>query len=422
MAPMKALAATAAGAPPVRMAFLYFPNGMWPDAWTPKDTGANYTLSPSLEPLASVRDKVLVVSGLEKRASYQGDGHYAKTANFLTGAPITKTTGKDISAGGVSLDQFAAQRVGHLTPLPSLELGIDPVISGVDSNVGYTRLYGSYISWRAPNIPVAREINPRFVYERLFGSKESGADRIAMEDNRSLLDMALDDARRLRHRLGRDDQFKLDEYMDSVRSVEKRIEFATNPDPRDWHPETHPDPMAPPEEKLPKEYQEHVRLMMDLMTLAFQTDQTRIISFMFANAVSGRNFSFVNGVSGGHHDMSHHAKDPDKIKQYSLINKWHVEEFARMLSRMRDIKEGDSTLLDNSMILIGSGLSDGDRHDPKNLPILVGGGGGGALKTGQHLQYEGGTPLCNLYVSMMQAFGTPVENFGDSNGPLAGVV
>ncbi|MBI1785250.1 DUF1552 domain-containing protein [Candidatus Sumerlaeota bacterium] len=415
-------AAVAAPKPPVRMACLYFPNGVWPENWIPKEAGENYTLPFSLEPLAPAKDRVLVISGLDKAASRQGDGHYAKTANFLTGTPITKTVGKDISAGGISMDQLIAGKIGHLTPLPSLELGIDPVISGIDGNVGYTRLYGSYISWRSPTTPVAKEINPRFVYERLFGSAQTVGDAKARDrrrvERRSLLDAALDQARDLRRNLGRDDQIKMDEYLDSLRAVEKRIDFSSRPDPRDWKPESAPARMEAPAEKLPKDYREHVKLMLDLMVLAFQTDSTRVSTFMFANAVSGRSFSFLEGVEGGHHDLSHHGKDEKKIEGYSKINRWHVEQYVYLLDRLGSIREGEGTLLDHSMILMGSGLSDGDRHDPNNLPILLGGRGGGAIRSGRHLANPKNTPLCNLYLSMLECMGTSVDSFGDSAGYL----
>jgi hypothetical protein len=423
MAPARASTA-ATGKPPLRMACLYFPNGVWQDSWIPQDVGAEFVLPYALEPLEAHRSSINIYSGLDKAASRQGDGHYAKTANFLTGKPVTKTTGKDISAGGISMDQLAAQHLGHLTPLPSLELGIDPVISGIDSNVGYTRLYGSYISWRSANVPVAKEINPRFVYERLFGEKdETGrevrADR--QEDFGSILDLALDDAKRLRSRLGRDDQVKIDEYLESVRAVEKRIEFSLKPDPRDWKPTSSPDIPPTPDQKIPSDFREHVTLMLDLMVLAFQTDATRILSFMFANDVSGRNFSFLPGVSGGHHDMSHHEGKEEKINQYREINRWHVEQYAYLLDRLNAIPEGEGTLLDNCMILFGSSISDGNRHDPNNLPIVVAGKAGGKFNTGLHVASAKETPLCNLYHTMLDAMGVEIDAFGDSTGTLQNI-
>ncbi len=412
--------AAAEDKPPVRAAFIYFPNGVWEKGWNPEAEGKDYQLTPSLQPLADLRDDVLVLTGLDKKNSHGGDGHYAKTANFLTGMPVTKTTGKDISSGGISVDQLIAQHVGKLTPLPSLELGTEPVISGIDSNVGYTRLYGSYISWQTPNRPVAKEINPRLVYERLFGSKIS-SDSQKSESYRNLLDYVLEDARRLRPRLGRDDQFKMDEYLDSVRAVERRIQFAMEPTPRGWQPSLEDAQVAVPSPGIPRDFREHVDLMLDLMVLGFQTDATRVASFMFANDVSGRNFSFLDGVKGGHHELSHHENKEEKFQQYERIVTWHVEQYARLLAKLKAVPEGDSTLLDNCMILFGSSMSDGNRHDPDNLPILLGGRAGGTLETGRHLAYKGMVPLCNLYLSMLDRMGVEVESFGDSEGPLARV-
>jgi hypothetical protein len=359
---------------------------------------------------------VLVLSGLDKKLSVGGDGHYAKTANFLTGLKVTKTTGKDLSVGGVSVDQYVAAKVGRHTPLPSLELGIDPVISGIDVAVGYTRLYGSYIAWRDERTPLAKEINPGLVYRRLFGAKSSAAS----EADRALLDLTLEDARGLRRRLGRDDQFKLDEYLDSVRAVERQLEFHAKPAETRWvpvNPAVRPVAVADAT-GIPKDHQTHVKLMLDLMVLAFWSDSTRVTTFMFANDVSPKNFSFVDGVKGGHHDMSHHQKKPEKTDQYQRIVRWHVEQYAYLLGRLKGVAEGESTLLDNSMVLFGSSLSDGDRHDPNNLPILLGGRGGKAVTPGRHIASPKGTPLCNLYVSILNRAGAPVMAFGDSTGEL----
>lgn len=418
----RALAESVAAKPPTRTAFLYFPNGVWQEAWIPKTTGAEFELPFSLEPLAPHKSELIVLSGLDKANSREGDGHYAKTANFLTGMHVTKTTGKEINCGGISVDQLAAKQIGKLTPLPSLELGVDPVISGIDSNVGYTRLYGSYISWETATRPVAKEINPRMVYERLFGTSKTGSDLHAearkQDDYRSLLDSALEDANRLRGKLGRDDQFKLDEYLDSVRSVERRIEFASKPDTREWQATPGWENQPVPAAGIPHDFREHVRLMMDMLVLAFWTDSTRISTYMFANDVSGRNFSFLDGVHGAHHELSHHENNAEKIEQYKRINRWHCEEFAYLLDRMRSVKEGEGTLLDNSMLMFGCGMSDGNRHDPNNLPIILAGRAGGSITPGRHIASPANTPLCNLYTAMLDRMGAPVERFGDSNGKL----
>jgi len=232
-----------------------------------------------------------------------------------------------------------------------------------------------------------------------------------------LLDGVLDDARQLRQRVGASDRHRIDEYLSVVRSLEDRLERATRPDETPWQPRVPLDPAARPA-GVPKEHAEHVRLMLDMIALAFQTDTTRVSTFMFGNEVSNQNFSFLEGVKGGHHNLSHHQRKEDSLRQYGLINRWHVEQYAYLLRKLRDMKEGDGSVLDNSMILFGAGIRDGDRHDPHNLPLLLAGRGGRRLATGQHLVYGPDTPLANLYVAMLGAFGTPVDRFADSTGRL----
>ncbi|HVR72888.1 MAG TPA: DUF1552 domain-containing protein [Planctomycetota bacterium] len=416
---------------PVRMACLYMPNGVNPHAWTPEGTGRGFRLSEILEPLGPHREEVLVLTELMNAATRGGDGHYVKTAGWLTGTTITKTTGSRLDSGGASMDQVAAKRIGHLTPLPSLELGIEPVTTGVDTNVGYTRLYGSHIAWSTPTTPLAKEINPRLAFDRLF---RSGAQAKRPEDrgDRSVLDLVREDTRSLLNRLGHGDSAKLAEYLDSVRAVEKRIDFEEKRRAGEYmeDPEAqkevealggritdfYKDPAQASERRL--DHTEHVRLMLDIMVLAFWTDSTRVATFLFGNAVSGKNFSFLEGVRGGHHQISHHEKNPAKLEEYKRINTWHIHQLAYMLERMRSIREGDRTLLDNSMVLFGAGLRDGNAHDPHNLPILLAGRAGGTLQTGRHLVYPKKTPLCNLYSSMLRRMGTPVDRFGDSTGDL----
>jgi hypothetical protein len=272
-------------------------------------------------------------------------------------------------------------------------------------------------------MPVAKEIVPKLAYERLFGvmraTNRSRASTVQGEDNKALLDLVMEDASSLRRKLGRDDQYKLDEYLDSVRDVERRLEFFSKPDGREWHPDSEPEDIAAPKGE-PGDHQEHVRLMLDLMVMAFWTDSTRVSSFMFANDVSGKSFSkLIPGVSEGHHELSHHQNKAEKYEGYSKINRWHSEQFAYFLDKLKSIKEGDKTLLDNSMILFGSSFSDGNRHDPNNLPIILSGGAGGKIQGGRHIACEKNTPLCNLYVSMLDCMGTPVESFGDSTGALS---
>ena len=411
--------ASAAARAPVRMAVLYMPNGVREDMWTPEGEGQEFTLSPTLKPLADLQSELIVATNLWNQSAKGGEGHYIKTAGYLTCTTVSKTLGVDLNCHGISMDQLAAQRSGTQTPIPSLELGIAPVTTGVDTNVGYTRVYGSHISWSGPTSPVAKELNPRLVYERLLRSTRPGTG--SAKDDLLLLDEVQADARLLREKLGAADRQRLDEYLTGVRSVEERVGRAGKVRQTTWKPRT-PITSAPPPEEPPKQYAEHVRLMLDMIALSFQTDTTRIATFMFGNAVSNQSFSFVDGVSGSHHSLSHHMNDADKLRQYQIINRWHVEQYGYLLRRLHSMKEGGRSVLDNSMIVLGAGLRDGNKHDPHNLPVVLAGRAGGRLAAGRHLKYEKDTPLANLWLAMLDAFGAPVERFADSTGALKGVL
>jgi hypothetical protein len=419
MMPSAARAQSPAVKNPVRMAVLYMPNGVNIAHWYPKGVGRDFQLSPTLEPLAGLNDQILVLSNLWNAGAKGGDGHYCKESAILTCATIKKTPGVDIG-NGTSMDQLAAQKLGEHTPIASLELGIAPVAVGVDLAVGYTRIYGSHISWSNANTPLARELNPRGVYERLFRAGTAQAGDAAKLDT-LLLDRVLGDAKRLRAEVGAADGARLDEYLSVMRSIEQRVQRASGTEKRDWKPRTQLKLEAAPTDQ-PASHEEHCRLMLDMIATAFQSDTTRISTFMFGNAVSNVSFRFLEGVNLGHHDTSHHGKTEDKLRQYQIINRWHVTQYAYLLNKLKSMKEGDSTVLDNSMILFGSALSDGDSHNPHKLPLVLGGRGGGRIAAGQHLQYTDDTPLANLYVSMLDAFGAPVERFADSTGPLPGVL
>ena len=420
MVPSSALAASGKQSGlPVRLAVLYMPNGVNTTTWTPEGQGRDWKLSPTLEPLQDLKEQVLVVSNLWNAGANTGDGHYVKESSILTCTTISKTLGVDINMHGVSMDQLAAQRIADQTPLPSLELGIEPESTGVDTNVGYTRVYGSHIAWSSPTTPLAREINPRSVYERLFRAASPHGN--STKQDTYLLDRVLGQAKKLRTEVGAADRVRIDEYLSVVRSLEARMERASDPKRNTWKPRASLDSVVRPTD-APASHTEHVRLMLDMIAVAFQSDTTRISTFMFGNAVSGVNFRFLEGVTNTHHEISHHSKDPDKLKQYHLINKWHIDQFAYLMRKLRDMKEGDGTVLDNSMVLFGSALSDGNSHNPHKLPLVLGGRGGGRLATGQHLVYTEDTPAANLYVSMLDAFGTPVDRFADSTGPLPGVL
>ena len=403
---------------PVRMAVLYMPNGVNTSQWIPQGEGKDFQLSPTLQPLQDLKDQLLVVSNLWNAAANTGDGHYAKESSLLTCTTITKTLGVDINIHGPSMDQVAASRVADQTPLPSLELGIEPESTGVDANVGYTRVYGCHIAWSTPTTPLARETNPRSVYARLFRAAGPAGD--SSKQDTLLLDRVLDHSKQMRSTLGAADQARVDEYLSIVRSLETRMERAADPK-RTWKPLVSLNSAPQPTEN-PASHQEHVRLMLDLIALAFQSDTTRISTFMFGNAVSGVNFRFLEGVTDSHHEISHHSKNPEKLRQYAVINRWHVEQYGYLLRKLRDMKEGERSVLDNSMVLFGSALSDGNQHDPHRLPLVLAGRAGGRIASGQHLVYAEDSPAANLYVSMLDAFGTPVQRFADSTGPLRGVL
>jgi len=413
-------AARAASSPesPVRMAVLYMANGVNTSQWTPEGTGKDFRLSPTLQPLQDLKDQLLVVSNLWNAAANTGDGHYAKESSLLTCTTINKTLGVDINIHGPSMDQVAAQAAGDRTPLPSLELGIEPESTGVDANVGYTRVYGCHIAWSSPTTPLARETNAASVYARLF--RAAGPAVNSVKQDTLLLDRVLDHSKQMRSKLGVADQARMDEYLSIVRSLETRMERAGDPK-RTWKPLV-PLNSAPKPAENPATHQEHVRLMLDLIAVAFQSDTTRISTFMFGNAVSGVNFRFLEGVTDTHHEISHHSKNPEKLRQYAVINRWHVEQYGYLLRKLRAMKEGERSVLDNSMILFGSALSDGNQHDPHRLPLVLAGNAGGRISSGQHLAYTEDSPAANLYVSMLDAFGTPVERFADSTGRLPGVL
>ncbi|MDG1890082.1 MAG: DUF1552 domain-containing protein [Verrucomicrobiota bacterium] len=416
---MSSKAKAAQKASPRRLGVLFMPNGVRQDQWTPEGEGRDFKLSKTLAPLEHLRDRLVIPTNLWNQASDVGDGHYVKTSGFLTCQTISKSLGFDLNSNGISMDQLVARGIGGQTPLASLELAINPVSIGVDTNVGYTRVYGSHIAWSRPTRPLAREINPRLVFERLFRVTHPRKGDGPQE--RLLLDRVLGDARQLRGKVGYHDRMRIDDYLESVRILERRIEQASKPAGKSWQPAVDMDPAHKPA-GIPGEHMEHVRLMLDMIALAFQTDSTRVCTFMFGNAVGNTNFSFLEGVNGGHHSLSHHENKEENLVQYQRIAQWHVAQYAYLLDKLKAMPEGESNVLDNSMILFGSGLRDGNRHSPRNLPLVIAGSGGGRIQTGQHLVHAPNTPLANLYCSMLQAMDTPVASFADSTGKLPGVL
>ncbi len=409
-------AAKAAASSPVRMAFVYVPNGADMANWTPAATGSDFVLPRTLEPLASVRSDVLVLSGLtQDKARANGDGagdHARASATFLTSCQARKTQGADIRVG-VSVDQVAAQKAGLMTPFPSLEMGTDKGQLSGNCDSGYSCAYSFNIAWRGESTPMPPEVDPKLAFERLFGN--SNADETAEAKARrertrkSVIDFVLDDASRMRRKLGHNDQRKLDEYLSAVRDLERRIEMSGKI--------TELAPGATRPVGVPQGYQEHVKLMFDVMTLAFRTDNTRIGTFVMAHDGSNKAYPEI-GVGEGHHDLSHHESKAEKKEKIAKINRMHVELFAAWLHQLKSVKEGEGTMLDNCMIVYGSGIEDGNSHAHHNLPVLLAGGGGGLIKSGRHVRYAKDTPMANLYLTMLDRMGVSPERFGDSTGRL----
>jgi hypothetical protein len=422
MAPITAMAASPTkGLQPVRMAFLFVPNGIDMANWTPSATGKLTDLPTVLQPLAGMREDINVLTGLtQKHAFANGDGagdHARSTACWLTGVQAKKTSGSDIR-NGVSVDQVAAQRIGGLTRLPSLEIGCERGGTSGDCDSGYSCAYSSNISWRSESTPVAKEVNPRLVFERLFGAPTAG-DREEGRSRRqlfrqSILDLVSEEAQKLKGSVGARDRRKLDEYFTSIREIELRLQKFEKTDQgaalvKGQRPTG-----------IPGEYREYIRLMGDMMVLAFQTDSTRVCTFMFANDGNNRSFMEI-GVPEGHHDISHHGMDPNKLEKKRKIDRFHVEQLAYILQRMREVKELDGNLLDNTMLVYGAGISDGDRHNHDDLPILLCGNAGGTLPAGRHIKYDNFTPMNNLFMTMLDRVGVDVEKLGDSTGELRGL-
>ena len=416
MAAVKAAAATA----PTRMAFLYVPNGVSGAEWFPTGKDAGYQLSPSLKGLEGLRNDFSVISGLaHDKARSNGDGagdHARSNAAFLTGVQPKKTAGADIQLG-ISVDQIAANRIGHLTKLASLELSTDGLRSAGKCDSGYSCAYQFNLSWKNETTPMNPEMDPRLVFERLFGlgaasgnSPEAARRRVLQK---SILDMVQDDAKALQKKVTAQDRAKLDEYFTAVRDIEQRIERAekmNKPLPKGVQ--------APA--GVPDGYEEHIRTMFDLLVLAFQTDTTRIATFGLAHDGSNRSFSDI-GVPEGHHQLSHHQKDPEKLKKLATIDRFYIKQLAYFLEKMRGVQEAEGTLLDNSMIVYGSAICDGDRHNHDQLPVIVAGRARGTFSPGRHIALGNETPMTNLYLSMLDRMGVPAERIGDSTGRLEGV-
>lgn len=417
------------GKRPLRFACLYMPNGVNKDHWTPTGFGEQFELSRTLQPLANVKQDIIVLNELMNKGSiFPGaEGHFAKTANIMTCRPILKTLGDNINSGGISFDQLIAQQKGQDTLFDSLQYGMERVNSGICGATGFTRLYAASISWKSPTQPCTREIDPRMAFDRLFRGVLPDAKQRDQKWKQSVLDVVKDDASALQRKLGRADQDKLVEYLESIRSLEQRIENEEKRKTFEQHitPEIKKELVGLNlridefnEQFVGVDGTEKFRQMLDIMALAFWSDATRVITYMFGNAASGRNFSFLPGVQGSHHQISHHQNLPGALEEYRKINEYYVAQYAYFLEKLRCIPDGESNLLDNSMVMFCSGLRDGNSHNPRNLPVIVGGKAGGALKTGQNLEFRKETPLSNLYLSMARVMDMPLKEFADSTGEL----
>lgn len=415
----KSSAATKA-ATPTRMAMVFAPNGVNYDHWLPTGEGSRYKLSPTLQPLEGVRQHINVMTGLtldKARANGDGPGDHARSsATFLTGSQARKTSGNDIRLG-ISVDQFAAQQIGQHTRLPSLELGTEVGRRAGNCDSGYSCAYSQNVSWADEDSPMPKQVDPAAVFEQMFGNIDKAQADAANQDRlrrrSSILDYVMQDTQRLERKMGHADRNKIDEFQTSIREIERRIQQA-----QVGGEVKVPDMPAPA--GIPPKVSEHVEIMFDLMVLAFQMDVTRVSTFMLGNGGSNRRFAELD-ILDGHHSLSHHRNNAEMVEKIRKIDKFYVQSFSRFVQKLSETPDGNGTLLDHSMVLYGSGICDGNRHNHENLPILMAGKANGTIDTGRLIQYPKETPLCNLYMSMLDRAGCDVAAFGDSTGQLNGL-
>jgi hypothetical protein len=411
-------AARTAAAPAVRLAFVYVPNGIIPGAWLPAKEGADFEFTRTMKPLEPFRERLLVMSNLAQangRALGDGAGDHARAgATWLTGAHPKKTEGAGIHAG-VSADQVAARELGKNTQLASLEVGLDsPSLAG-NCDSGYSCAYTNTISWRGPTTPLPMEMNPRALFERLFGDGDStdpAARMAALKEQSSILDYITGDLDRLETNIGSRDRGKLTEYLDSIRDIERRIQKAE---------EQNASMKMPVVERpagVPADFEEHAKLMMDLQVIAFQADLTRVITFMIGREGSNRPYRQI-GISDGHHSLTHHQNDPEKIEKVTQIDGYHVKLFAYYLDKLQSTRDGEGNLLDHSLVLYGSSICDGNRHTHDQLPLVMVGSAAGQVKGGRHIRFPEETPMNNLLLTILDKAKVPLpDKLGDSTGEL----
>ncbi|MGE3507670.1 MAG: DUF1552 domain-containing protein [Vicinamibacterales bacterium] len=398
-----------AARPVRRLGVVYVPNGMAMEFWTPKIEGAGYEMTPILAPLEDFRQHMLVVSGLK---AFWTPAHAGASTTFLTGA--AGVAGETAPRADISIDQIAAASFGQDTQLGSLELAIDSRANAGQCSGNHSCVYTNTISWRSRTTPLPMENNPRAVFERLFGdasSTDPAARRARIEHDRSVIDSVSDKLAALKREVGPADHLKVDEYLEGIRDIERRIRKAEEQSQVAL-------PLLEQPEGIPSTFEEHVRLMFDLQLLAYQTDLTRVITFMMGREVSSRTYPQI-GVPDAHHPLSHHEYDPHKIATMAKINVFHATLFAAYLKKLRETPDGDGSLLDHMVMLYGCGMSDSNAHSPDNVPVLVLGGGSGTLRGGRHLKYPSDPPLANLMVTVVDKLGIPIEKLGNSSGKLS---
>ena len=415
MIPAMAATKDNAASPAIRMGFVYVPNGIVPKHWVPQGLGKTFDMMPTMKPLDPYRDQLVVLSNLGQRnGNSLGDGggdHARAGASWLTGVHPKKTEGADIHAG-ISADQIAAKQLAEKTQFGSLEVGIEEntLAGGCDS--GYSCAYTNTISWRGPTTPNPMELSPRALFERLFGDGESTdpAARVKrMNQDRTILDFVRSDVSRLQTSLGVGDKGKLDEYLDGIRDIERRIQKAEE------QAATMKLPVMERPVGIPETFEEHTKLMSDLIVIAFQTDMTRVVTYMMAREGSNRSYREI-GIPDGHHSLSHHMLDEQKIAKLQKVDELHVKAFAYLVGRMQATPDGDGTLLDHSMLLYGSSIRDGNVHDHLDLPLVLAGGKSVGIAGGRHIQYKAETPMTNFLLTMLDKIGVPAETLGDSTG------
>lgn len=409
MVPALFATAKTAANPARRLGVVYVPNGMAMEYWTPDAEGAAFELTPILQPMEAFRGQMLVVTGLK---AFWTPAHAGASTTFLTGA--AGVAGETSPVADISMDQVVAKEFGQHTQLGSLELAIDSRANAGQCSGNHSCVYTNTISWRSRTTPLPMENNPRAVFERLFGDSAStdAAARLArVQRDRSIIDSVNEKVADLKRTVGPRDRVKIDEYLEGIRDVERRIQKVEEQNDVEL-------PLVEQPEGIPATFEEHVKLMFDLQLLAYQTDLTRVITFMMGREVSSRTYPEI-GVLDAHHPLSHHEYDPVKIATMAKINVYHATLFAGFLQKLRETADGDGSLLDHMVLVYGCGMSDSNAHSPVNVPVLVLGGGSGQLKGGRHLKYAGDPPLANLMVTLLDKLGMPLDRLGNSSGPLA---